>query len=110
AADAGERGGAARDLAMMAMYISRCPGIMAEPHSAAEAAALIAEAQATSDGSPVAEAAIAMAADYGDPATLGHTLRAVELAERAGDPVVHSAALDRLAAVYMAHHDLAAAL
>ena len=33
------RGGAARDLAAMAMYIRRAPGIMAEELSPAEAAA-----------------------------------------------------------------------
>ena len=110
AASTGERGGAARDLATMAMYISRAPGIMAEPRSPAEAATLVAEARAVSDGSPVAEAAIAMAADYGDPAALDQAQRAVELAERAGDGIVHSAALDRLIAVYLARHDVAAAV
>ena len=106
----GDRGGAARDLATMAMYIGRAQGIMAEKPSPAEAAALVAEARAVSDGSPVAEAAVAMAADYGDPAALGHAQRAVELAEQAGDAIVHSAALDRLTAVHLARHDLAAAV
>jgi hypothetical protein len=106
----GDRGGAARDLAMMAMYIRRAPGIMAEDPSEAEAAALVAEARAVSDGSPVAEAAIAMAADYGDPAGLDHAQRAVELAEQAGDGIVHSAALDGLISVHLARHDVAAAV
>jgi len=70
----------------------------------------VVEARAVSDGSPVAEAAIAMAADYGDPAALDQAQRAVELAERAGDGIVHSAALDRLIAVYLARHDVAAAV
>ena len=63
-----------------------------------------------SDGSPVAEAAVAMAADYGDPAALGHAQRAVELAEQAGDAIVHSAALDRLTGVHLARHNVAAAV
>jgi predicted ATPase/DNA-binding CsgD family transcriptional regulator len=105
-----DRGGAARDLATMAMYIRRNPGIMAEPHSPAEAAGLVAEARAVSDGSPVAEAAIAMAAGYNDPDTLAHAQRAVELAEQTDDAIVHSAALDRLVGVYLALHDVAAAL
>src|SRR5262249_5066853 len=62
------------------------------------------------DGSPVAEAAIAMAAGFNDPGTLDQTQRAVELAERAGDAIVYSAALDRLVGVYLARHDVAAAL
>ena len=37
AASVGDRAGAARDLATMAMYINRAPGIMATPHSRAEA-------------------------------------------------------------------------
>jgi hypothetical protein len=94
----------------MAMYISRNPGIMAEPRSPAEAAALVAEARVLSDGSSAAEAAIAMAVDYGNPAVLENAQRAVELAEQAGDPIVHSAVLDRLAAVYLARHDVAAAV
>jgi len=110
AAAIGDRGGAARDLAAMAMYIRRNPGIMAEPHSPAEAAELVAEARAVSDGSPVAEAAIAMASGYNDPGTLDQAQRAAELAEQAGDGIVHSAALDRLAGAYLARHDVAAAV
>jgi hypothetical protein len=106
----GDRGGAARDLAAMAMYIRRNPGIMAEPHSAAEAAGLVAESRAVSDGSPVAEAAIAMAAGWNDPGTLNHAQRAVEMAAQAGDAIVHSAALDRLVGAYLSLHDVAAAI
>src|SRR5690242_317021 len=49
---AGDRTGAARDLATMAMYINRAPGIMATPHSQAEADAFVAEVRALSDDSP----------------------------------------------------------
>jgi len=110
AASIGDEGGAARDLATMAMYISRAPGIMADRHSPAEAAALVAEARAISDGSLAAEAAIAVAADYGDPAAGDRSERVVELAEQAGDDIMHSAALDRLIAVHLARHDIAAAV
>ena len=61
AVSVGDRAGAARDLATMAMYINRAPGIMATPHSRAEADALVAEARALSDGSPRAQAALAVA-------------------------------------------------
>ena len=47
----GDRGGAARDVATMAMYITRAPGIMATRHPQAEADMLLAEARALSDGS-----------------------------------------------------------
>ena len=49
---AGDRGAAARDLAWMSLSITRSPGIMAEARTAEdEAAALLAEAEAMSDGS-----------------------------------------------------------
>ncbi|HEU0239674.1 MAG TPA: LuxR C-terminal-related transcriptional regulator, partial [Micromonosporaceae bacterium] len=50
-----DRAGAAQDLATMATYINRAPGIMATPHTRAEAGTLVDEARALSDGSPVAE-------------------------------------------------------
>ncbi|HEY7010025.1 MAG TPA: LuxR C-terminal-related transcriptional regulator [Jatrophihabitantaceae bacterium] len=107
AASIGDGGGAARDLARMAMYISRAPGIMAELHSGAEAARLITEARALSDGAPATEAALAVGDDYGD-AALDPCRRAVDLAARAGDPIISSAALDRLIAAHLARHEVAA--
>jgi predicted ATPase/DNA-binding CsgD family transcriptional regulator len=106
----GDEGGAARDLAMMAMYIYRAPGIMAERHSPSEARALLDEARAISDGSPAAEAAIAVATDYGDLAAIDRARSAIELAEQAGDGVIHSAALDELIAIHLVQHDIAAAV
>lgn len=106
----GDEGGAARDLAMMAMYIYRAPGIMAERHSPTEARALLDEARAISDGSPAAEAAIAVATDYGDLAAIDRAHSAIELAEQAGDGVIHSAALDELIAIHLVQHDIAAAV
>jgi predicted ATPase/DNA-binding CsgD family transcriptional regulator len=102
----GDRSGAARDLATMAMYIIRAPGIMADRHSQEEAVTLLAEAQAVSDGSPVAEAAIALSTDYGVP-SLDQARRAVALAKQAGDGIMESAALDGLIAVHLTSHDVA---
>ena len=105
---AGDRAGAARDLATMAMYINRAPGIMATQHSQAEADALVAEARALSDGSPLAQAALAVA-EFPPPG-VGDPRRAVDLAERAGDGIVHSIALDWLTAANLADDDAAEAL
>ena len=54
AVSVGDRSGAVRDLATMAMYINRAPGILATAHLRAEADVLIAEARALSDDSPLA--------------------------------------------------------
>jgi len=114
AASIGDRPGASRDLAMMSICIDRSPGIMSEPHTAAEAEALLAEAQSLSDGSERAEAAIALAAGFDeitrDAGAVGQARRAVDLAERAADGIVHSAALDLLCSVYLAVDDIPAAV
>ncbi len=106
----GDRAGAARDLATMAMYISRAPGIMADQHTEAEATALVAEARTVSDGSPLAEAAIAVAAAYHqlarDPRAVDVARQAVDLAEQAADGVLQSAALDLLCSEFIALYDL----
>ena len=104
----GDRAGAARDLATMAMYINRADGIMATPHSQAEADALIAKSRALSDGSPLAQAALAVAEC--PPPGVGDPRRAVELAERAGDGIVHSIALDWLTSANLADNDVAEAV
>jgi hypothetical protein len=105
---AGDRAGAARDLATMAMYINRSPGMMGTPHSQAEADALIAKSQALSDGSPLAQASLAVAEC--PPPGVGDPRRAVELAERAGDGIVHSIVLDWLTSADLAADDVAEAL
>ena len=105
----GDRAGAARDLATMAMYINRAPGIMATPHSRAEADALVAEARALSDGSPLVQAALAVA-EFGDPPAVGDARRIVELAERAGDGILHSIALDQLTLACLVDDDIAEAV
>jgi predicted ATPase/DNA-binding CsgD family transcriptional regulator len=110
AVTAGDPAGAARDLATMAMYVNRAPGIMATPHSQAEADALVAEAQALSDDSPRVRAAIAVATAWvGVPAS-DEARRAVDLADPAGDRIVHSTALDLLTAANLVDDDIAEAL
>ncbi|MFI5894064.1 ATP-binding protein [Actinoplanes sp. NPDC051513] len=109
AISAGDRAGAARDLATMAMYINRAPGIMATPHPPAEADALITEARALSDDSPSARAAFAVATGWRDLTALGDARQAVHLAERAGDGILHSIALDYLTGVNLANDDIAEA-
>jgi predicted ATPase/DNA-binding CsgD family transcriptional regulator len=108
----GARGGAARDLAWMSLFITRSPGIMAELHTADEAAALLAESIAVSDGSARAEAAIVVAAAFGDYVnlTVERAEHAVTLAERVADPVLQDSALDLLTALHLRLDDLPAAV
>ena len=105
----GDGAAAARDLATMAMYINRAPGIMATPHSRAEADALLAEARTLADDSPLAQAAFAVATGWYDLTALDGAQQAVETAERAGDGILHSIALDRLTAANLASDDIAEA-
>ena len=68
-----------------------------------------------SDGSPLAQAALASAEysylpDVGDVPAVGDARRAVELAERAGDGIVHSIALDLLTASNLADDDIVEAV
>jgi predicted ATPase/DNA-binding CsgD family transcriptional regulator len=107
---AGDRAGAARDLATMAMYINRAPGIMATPRSQAEADALVAEVRALSDDSPPIPAAIAVATAWAPPPGPGNARRVVDLAERAGDGIVHSIALDLLTLTNLVNDDIAEAV
>ncbi len=109
AVPAGDRAGAARDLATMAMYVNRAPGIMGTPHSRAEADELVAEARSLSDGSLPAQAALAVA-EFSHLATVGDTLRVAGLAERAGDGILHSIALDQLTLACLVDDDIAEAV
>ena len=110
AVSVGDRAGAARDLATMAMYLNRAPGIMARTHAQAEADALLAEARALSDGSPLAQAAIAVTTGWGDLTALADVGHVVELAERAGDGIVLSIALDMLTAAAFVNDHIAEAM
>ncbi len=108
----GDRAGAAYDLAWMSLFITRSPGIMAEERTPEEAAALLAEAMAASDGSAPADAAIAVAAAFGDfrNLTVERAEQAAVLAERAGDLALEDAALDLLTAVHLKLDDLPGAV
>jgi predicted ATPase/DNA-binding CsgD family transcriptional regulator len=106
---AGDRAGAARDLATMAMYINRSPGIMATPHPGAEADALIAEATALSDGSLPNLAALVVT-EWSDLSVLDRAQRTAELAGRSGDGILRSVALDKVTAVCLTINDIAEAV
>ncbi len=106
---AGDRAGAARDLATMATYVNRAPGIMATLHSRAEADALIAEARSLFDDSPLAQAALAVA-EFGQQPTIGDARRVARLAECAGDGVLQSIALDLLTLACLVDDDIAEAV
>jgi predicted ATPase/DNA-binding CsgD family transcriptional regulator len=112
AASLGDRAGAARDLAWMSLWITRAPGIMPEMRPPGEAAALLAEAQAVSDGSARPEAAIALAQAFGDypDLTVEAAERVVASAGRAGDSALEDAALDLLTALHVTRDDLPAAI
>jgi predicted ATPase/DNA-binding CsgD family transcriptional regulator len=110
AASTGDRAGAARDLATMAMYLNRAPGILATSHPRAEAVALLAEAASLSDGSAVVRAALAVA-DWGDELPSVDAARlAVEVAGPAGDGILHSIALDMLTAANLIDNNVAEAV
>ena len=109
AVPAGDRAGAARDLATMAMYINRAPGILGTQHPHAEADALVAEARALSDGSPVVQAALALA-EFGFQQAGGYARRVARLAERSGDGILHSIALDQLTLACFVDDDIAEAV
>ncbi|HEV7657892.1 MAG TPA: LuxR C-terminal-related transcriptional regulator [Mycobacteriales bacterium] len=110
---AGDRAGAARDLAQNAELITRASGLMATPPEAGEVAALIARGRALADGDPTAEARLLIAEACSgvvtDPATLRLIERALALARQIGDPVAESAALDRLTAIQLAQGEVRAA-
>jgi predicted ATPase/DNA-binding CsgD family transcriptional regulator len=112
ATSSGDRGGAARDLAWTSLFIIRSPGIMTEVPTPGEAAARLAEATTVADGSPVAHAALAVAAAYEDypDLTAGRVEDAVALAHEAGDLAMEDAALDLLEAVHLQQDDLPAAV
>jgi len=108
----GDLGGTARDLAWMSLFIIRAPGIMTETRSDEEAAALLAEAAALSDGSAVAEATITVAKAFADyrGLTVERSEHAVSIAGEAGDPALEEAALDLLTAVHLRLDDIPAAV
>ncbi len=108
---AGDGAGACRDLAAAATVAYRFSTLFPRIPPVAEVTALLAGARERSDGSPAAEAAVALAeaavlddaygavqgtAESTVADTVGRAEQAVALARRTGDPVTESAALDAL--------------
>ena len=111
---AGDRAGAAMDLARAAEMCNRTQGLMATAPTPGQAGELLTRAWALSDGSVTAEARLLTAEAFNgddiDPVTAGLAERAIALARRAGDPLIESAALDELTSVQLACGDLRGAL
>ena len=111
---AGDRAGAAMDLARAAELVGRGPGIMAVPPPAGEAARLLSRARPLADGLPAAQSRIltaeAFALDEVDPQASALVDQALVLARRAGDPLAESAALDALTSIQLAGGRLREAL
>ncbi|GLI02426.1 hypothetical protein Pa4123_77040 [Phytohabitans aurantiacus] len=104
---AGDTAGAGRDLATAAATTFRFAGTFSQPPPPGEAARLVAEARELAGDDPAAQAAVALAecgvlAHDHQPVladAVARAERAVDLAERTGDPLALSAALDALTAV-----------
>ena len=111
---AGDRAGAAMDLAQAAEMYNRTPGLMATLPPAGQAGELLARARALAGGSVAVEARLltveAFNADDLDPVTAELAERAIELARRAADPLTESAALDELTSVHLARGEIRGAL
>jgi hypothetical protein len=93
--------GSARDLAMAAATVYRFAGTFTEPPPQGAAAALLAGARELTGDDPAARAAVALAecgVSQDVPEAIARAERAVDLAQRTGDPVAQSAALDALTA------------
>jgi predicted ATPase/DNA-binding CsgD family transcriptional regulator len=109
AADAAKGAGdlrhAAIELASAAELINRAPGTLSVLPLPGEEQALIAEAQALAGGDPHLDAAVLIVmarSDDRDAASADIAERAAELARRAGDARLESAALDQLTSVQLA--------
>jgi predicted ATPase/DNA-binding CsgD family transcriptional regulator len=111
---AGDRTGAAMELARAAELIGRGPGLMSVVPSQAEVERLLARARPLAAGDPSAEGRIltaqAFAEDERKPEVGLLVDRALELARRAGDRLGESAALDVLTSVQLAQGRLTDAM
>ncbi len=113
---AGDRAGAAADLAEAAEMIGRAAGLMATAPVAGQAKALLARGWtlAQADRNVAAEARLLAAEacdrDQTDPVAAELADRAIALARRTGNPLIESAALDQLTALQLARGELRAAL
>ena len=118
AADAALRAGrpelAARELARVVELVHRSAGIITELPGPDTVRATLAAARRYAGDDLIAQARIATAEAFagspGDPSTVAATGEAVRLAERCGDPLDESAALDRLTSVQLNQGDARAAL
>jgi predicted ATPase/DNA-binding CsgD family transcriptional regulator len=110
---AGDRAGAAADLARNAELINRAPGLMATVPTNGEVEALITEGWALAGDDLAARARLLTAeafnGDVTDPATLELIEHALALARRIDDPLIESAALDQFTAIKLALGEVGAA-
>jgi len=111
---AGDRAGAAMDLAQAAEMCNRTVGLMATAPADGLADELLARGWALAGGNVAAQARLLTAEAYNgddaDPVTAELAGRAIALARRAGDPLAESAALDEFTSIQLAHGELRAAL
>jgi len=110
---AGDRAGAASQLARAAELIHRGPGLMATPPNPDEVGELLGRAWELGAGDDAAEARVFTAEAYRgvsmDPVSAELADRAITLARRVGDPLIESAALDQLTAIQLARGEIRAA-
>ncbi len=103
---AGDRAGAARDLAKASEMLIRGPGMLGQAASAGLADRLLAEASPLAEGDLAARAQLLLARAFRmpdlDPECAAVTSRALELAHRAGEPLLESAALDQETGIQLA--------
>ncbi|GAB1818747.1 ATP-binding protein [Herbidospora sp. RD11066] len=107
---AGDRAGAAADLAQAAELCRRALGLMATAPPEGLADELLARGLALSDGSVVAECRLLIAESWSGDTDPASAERAIALAREAGDPLAESAALDGLTAIQLTRGELGAAL
>ena len=113
AAQAGDRDGAAADLARAAEMVTRLPGLWDTPPAVAAADQLIAEARALGPVGPAAEARILAADGFRrpetDPAAASLAERALAIARRVGDVLTESSALDLMTSLQLVRGEVRAA-
>jgi predicted ATPase/DNA-binding CsgD family transcriptional regulator len=113
ALQAGDRAGAAADLARAAELVTRLPGLWDTPPAVTAADQLIADARALGPGSPAAEARILAAEGFRcpetDPAVASLAERALASARQAGDVLAESSALDLMTSIQLVRGEVSAA-
>jgi predicted ATPase/DNA-binding CsgD family transcriptional regulator len=113
ALQAGDRAGAAADLARAAELVTRLPGLWDTPPAVTAADQLIAEARALGPDSPAAEARMLAAEGFRcpetDPAVASLAERALVSARQAGDVLAESSALDLMTSIQLVRGEVSAA-